>query len=130
MPAMERSEYPVIGRFVRGKSPNRTTVYRNELYRLANEVNKSYNSINNLRTMGRIVEATEKEIKNENRLRLRKELGRATRALSSINKEIRQVYADKRLSAEAKKNIIDNLEQSKIILERDAINKAKAKLKE
>jgi hypothetical protein len=109
-PTKKVNEYPLVGRFVRSKTP-RNTKYTTRFYDIYREVDELIGTINHYKRLGKLDEARELMKQNRRKLRARKALTSTRQSLTEINNKIKRIWADKRLSAEAKREQIDNLTQ-------------------
>jgi len=131
-PFTDRGERPDIklrdaflaGSFVESL-PSNSSRYVNALYEEAKAADQVYASFQDARKDGDLDKA--REILDENRatLAVRKGLDKATKALTEINKQIKQVESSKSLSGETKRKMIDRLSQQRSELAEAAVRRTR-----
>ena len=114
-PAWGVTDLPVLERFYRAGQPPRSTKYTTEFYEQLKEANQIYESIRQMRKLGRNEDALALAEKNKDKLARRKVLDATRRQLSKINARIKAVYTDPSMDPDQKR---DELEKMTILKNR------------
>lgn len=126
-PAKKFSEYPLIKRFVR-KNPSRNTKYDEQFYDQMEEINRHWADIKLYQKQGQSHIAKEVQAENPNLNAQRSVVKSSQKQLSAINARKKAIYASRDMSAEEKREALDELDiRSNIITKRavqrlDSIN--------
>lgn len=107
-PEKRIEDYPAVGRFVR-QQPQRNTKYATMFYAQMEEMNRTYNDIQNFRKLGEIDKARDLISTKGKKLRLRKFFNKVQKRLNLINRRLKLIHGSKILTAEQKRNQIDLL---------------------
>lgn len=119
-PAMRLDDVPVVKAFYR-EDPARGTVFESDLYKMREEAEKVYRSINAARKDGQQAEAKAMEDKDRSLLQARSTLAGAARTLASLNKRRDQILSSETMSPEDKRQGLDNLQQIRNRIARQAM---------
>ena len=111
-PESRYTDMPLLRRFFKGDTP-RQTKYGDQLYDLLNESNALFSTINRLKTRGFHDEARELRDDNRGPLRARKKLNAIQTSVRNINKRMTMVYSHKTMTAEEKRDALDELQRLK-----------------
>jgi hypothetical protein len=103
-PAWDVRDYPLIGRFFRGKV-EKNSKYNTRFYELITEINQTHQTIQHLRRSGDYKQAMELQAEGWGKLRHRERFNQVRRELSEINKKIRQAYNNRTMKDSEKKRI-------------------------
>ena len=107
-PAMRATEWPVVRTLVK-TMPNKNTKYTTMFYERLDEINRAYADIRQAKQLGEINKAIELSEENMDILSLRKQYNRISNRLSNISQLMSKVRLDKTMSAEEKRDWIDQL---------------------
>jgi hypothetical protein len=116
-PEMQIAMYPVVGRFWRGKNPRRTK-YEEEFYRTLRATIQAANSLKRMDEKGDDPRYDEIEKDYADELEIAQEFRGYQKEISDLNKEIREINLDQKMTGEQKR-----LEIDKIQLEKNAVFK-------
>lgn len=118
-PTKTIAQYPVVGSFFKGDAPPRSTRFQTELYDMLKESEQIYRTVTSYAKEGRIEKA--QELANENALPLvaRDALREGSKELSLIRQGLDEVYRNETLTANEKRQLVDQL-----LRRRNAVTKA------
>jgi hypothetical protein len=108
-PALRKDEMPFIKAFMR-EEHGKYDIYLETMYDVLEEANKIHNAINSLRKQGGAearAEIKEYEEENAELLFARQRMDPARQRIATINKRIRAVYENKKMSPTEKRDAID-----------------------
>jgi hypothetical protein len=106
------AEYPLVGRFARGDDPRRTR-YEEDFYNLLRKTIQIQGSVKFLDEAGEDERMDYIEGKYDPYIGVAKELENARRQVSRINKTMREIWLDTKMSPQQKRKEIDQLQLEK-----------------
>lgn len=121
-PDWKLEDLPVIKALYRGDT-NKSTQYTTDVFDRWSEIDQVFRTINSFKKEGRTEEAEELRADNLEKLRYRRQLGKARNQLGDIRKQMDQLSRNRIITAEAKREKMDGL-----IEKRNAIAKKYAEL--
>jgi N12 class adenine-specific DNA methylase len=121
-PEWKLEDLPVIKALYRGDT-NKSTQYTTDVFDRWSEIDQVFRTINSFKKEGRTEEAEELRADNLEKLRYRRQLGKARNQLGDIRKQMDQLSRNRIITAEAKREKMDGL-----IEKRNAIAKKYAEL--
>jgi hypothetical protein len=119
-PAMETQDIPVYGRFVRGDDPQRVTKYQGEVYRLLEKTTAIQGSLAFHEKQGNVEEYLKTHSEYEPYIRAAEPLKDVRDQIREVNTAIQMVYRNTEISREEKDTQIDQLEEVKNTLFKEA----------
>jgi hypothetical protein len=118
-PQWQIADYPVIGSFVRGDAARRTR-YEEEFYSLLNRTMQVKNSLNFLADQDEIDRYDQLTDEQMPLVAISKSLESYRQSISNLNKGIMQIYTDPDMDPKQKRELIDEYQQEKNELFREA----------
>jgi hypothetical protein len=112
-PTKEIDDYPLLGRFIKERTPARHTKYQTKFYEMFREVDQLVATVNNYKKLGDYQEAVALSKKERRKLIKRKGLLTVRKQLTEINARLRRVMSSKFLTAEQKRAKVDSLIEHK-----------------
>ena len=124
-PAKRIDQLPVVRRFYRD-DPALTSKWINEFYDLRAEVDGLYRSLNAMKRRGDGVEAMAFTKEHFDKLRLRPGMENAYQALLKIGQYEKAIYADRRMTADEKRVVLDQLTARRLDMVKRSVRSARA----
>lgn len=118
-PATRLDDLPLVGAFYR-EDPAKGTVFESDLYKMRNEIDDAFKSLRNAMQRGELDKAKSLKERYEDRIKARGAVVSATETLSSLNRQRDAIYRDPKLSAEEKRERLDELQRAKNRVARQA----------
>jgi hypothetical protein len=112
-PTMKVWDRPIAKRFIRDPRPF-SNKYQTQLYDMLTEANQLNRAIKDLQELGEGREAARIKRESRSKLATRKRLSSISRRVAKINKRIRRIYTNPRMSGDKKWEAINRLKTSKI----------------
>ncbi len=119
-PSLRADDIPVVKAFYR-VDPARGTVFESDLYKMRQEVDEIYRSVNALRKDEKDQEADAMEEKNSAKLDARRTISNATRNLAAVNRDVNAVMLDPGMTPEQKRKELDSLQREKNQIAKEAV---------
>lgn len=123
LPALKLLDLPVIKDFARA-TPARNSKYTTLFYENLREINELYGDIRNARKLGEMEKAAEMFRTTKDKLRWRKQYGKAQRYLMKVNARIKKVRLDKQMDTGKKRRMIEKLTANKNRLTKRIIDRS------
>ncbi|MFB6413049.1 LPD38 domain-containing protein [Edwardsiella piscicida] len=108
-PALRLDELPVIRSFLRGAAPAKSTQYSDDFYRMMQQANQVYGTVQRWKREHRIQDSRALSVEKRGVLASRRRLNRTQREVRQLNSQIQLVQLHTSLSAEEKRQRIDRL---------------------
>jgi hypothetical protein len=108
-PKKRIGDYPLVGRFVKERRAPRHSKYVTRLYDIFKELDQTAGTVNFYLRTGDIKQAQLLVKKEPRELIMRKGMASARQQLSRINKRMRMVMTNRKLTPEQKRKQVDNL---------------------
>ena len=115
-PTKRIDDYPMIGRFVKQKSPARYTKYQTWFYEKMEELSKAQQTYNHYVQTGDYKRALGSFKKDYKKIALKKGLNKYQRQLSGLNRKIKEIHANPMLNSGQKTKVIDALSKQRNVV--------------
>jgi hypothetical protein len=102
-------DLPPLDRFVKGGQPPRSTKYTTAFYEQLEEANQIYETIRQMRKLGRNEEALKLAVQEKDKLAQRAVMSRTQKQIAKINTRIKSIYNDKTMDPLRKREELQNL---------------------
>jgi hypothetical protein len=115
-PAMRIDEMPMIGRFVRQAGPKRSTKYMSKFWDMMKEVDQLVTTVNMYKKSGDFEGAVRIAEKNQELIKFRPYMNKARQQLRKMSHQVKRIWNDPNMLADAKKEMIDKIYEERNIL--------------
>lgn len=115
-PTTPIGQLPVVGRFLKGGKEVSNTKHMVRFYEISQDANQLAGAVKTLVAAGRAEEAKEMIEKNPILFGIHKTINSIEKKMSTINSQMRMIYLDRKMTAEEKRDKLDELVQIRLYL--------------
>jgi hypothetical protein len=119
-PEMRLDDMPIIKSFYR-VDPARATVFESDLYKMREQVNEAYSSVEALKKEGNFDAADKAAERDQASLDARETIQAASQQLAKLNKWRNEIYADRNMTPEEKRAELDAIQVERNAVAKDAM---------